>query len=562
MTAPRRNDRLVNTMRTDFVDHRTFQLTAATPVYNLTGFGGKGDAGTTDNAAALTKALGVVDGLGGGIIYIPPGTYHFDDDVAVSIGAPIHIIGAGAHATELRASSSHATGTLSIKLTGDTTINVGGSFRDISYRGKFHLDAASFQMAHWWIDGIYFTDPNTDKQLHIGTLGYFCRVTRCKFAGVQHTTDTVYGIYNEANASIFSDNDFAVRDNAVSIFNSGSAIIIARNYFETPSNSDAQHHIASAGDGTIIGNHIGPVRNGDSLVELTGGKWVLEGNQIAGILPGVHGIHVNGATWVHILGNSFGSVGRTGAYAIYVEDVGYLVNVEDNVFHEETPGGAANGWIYAESGKRTHIRGNHCFATTAAAVPFADGPGVVSYEHNEVITYEAIGVEATGIEQFDGRGVEAHGRATITTDGAGRANIAHGLLAPPIALTSNTHTGSSGEATTFTDSSGDFVDDGVMVGDELYNLTDGSHGRITAVTATTITVASLSNGTDNDFDTGDEIAVRKAPRFAQVRVFNKANEDAEIIAINDTNVRVQIRNHNTNATVTSDSREVFWEARH
>lgn len=72
------------------------------------------------------------------------------------------------------------------------------------------------------------------------------------------------------------------------------------------------------------------------------------------------------------------------------------------------------------------------------------------------------------------------------------------------------------------DSQMDFVTAGVRanVGMILYNLTDGSSGPVTAVTAHTIT-ATLSGGTDNDFDNGDHyrIVTLDASEIATIETF-------------------------------------------
>jgi len=66
-----------------------------------------------------------------------------------------------------------------------------------------------------------------------------------------------------------------------------------------------------------------------------------------------------------------------------------------------------------------------------------------------------------------------------------------------------THTGTDDQAV-LTDSTADFPD---LVNMTIYNTTDGSSGLITAITATTIT-ATLSGGTDNDWDTNDAYTVK------------------------------------------------------
>ena len=79
------------------------------------------------------------------------------------------------------------------------------------------------------------------------------------------------------------------------------------------------------------------------------------------------------------------------------------------------------------------------------------------------------------------------------------------------------HTGAhdgANNASVLTDSSENFLAQGITVGDSIENITDGSRGQIQALTATTITPTSLSGGTDNDFDTGDSyvVTIKNIPR--------------------------------------------------
>ncbi len=72
-------------------------------------------------------------------------------------------------------------------------------------------------------------------------------------------------------------------------------------------------------------------------------------------------------------------------------------------------------------------------------------------------------------------------------------------------LYSGTHTSSS-NATTLTDNTKNWVPN-ELVGLTLFNVTDNSSGVITTNTQTTIT-ATLSGGTDNDWDTDDAYKIR------------------------------------------------------
>ncbi|MGQ0657843.1 MAG: hypothetical protein ACT4NU_07080 [Chromatiales bacterium] len=72
------------------------------------------------------------------------------------------------------------------------------------------------------------------------------------------------------------------------------------------------------------------------------------------------------------------------------------------------------------------------------------------------------------------------------------------MAAPMIAGTA-----AASSITQLQDPTKDFVTLGVRVDDIVQNVTDGSKGVITAVAATTLTVAALRDGAENDFDAGD-----------------------------------------------------------
>jgi hypothetical protein len=75
----------------------------------------------------------------------------------------------------------------------------------------------------------------------------------------------------------------------------------------------------------------------------------------------------------------------------------------------------------------------------------------------------------------------------------------------PYHIVTATHTGSSG-ASSLTVSGAEFLKNGIRVGDEVQNTTDGSTALITAVTTNNI-AGTLVGGTDNDWDSGDTFEV-------------------------------------------------------
>lgn len=72
-----------------------------------------------------------------------------------------------------------------------------------------------------------------------------------------------------------------------------------------------------------------------------------------------------------------------------------------------------------------------------------------------------------------------------------------------------------GNATTLTDATANFVGDGVVVGDLVRNLTDGSARTVSAVAATSLTLFSqgLAGGATNTFAAGDDYVVHKVAKF-------------------------------------------------
>jgi len=69
-----------------------------------------------------------------------------------------------------------------------------------------------------------------------------------------------------------------------------------------------------------------------------------------------------------------------------------------------------------------------------------------------------------------------------------------------------THTGSDGSSN-LTDSSMDFVDLGIQIGDIVRNITDGSIATVNNVTTNTLALGTLSSGMDNDFDSDDQYEI-------------------------------------------------------
>ena len=113
-----------------------------------------------------------------------------------------------------------------------------------------------------------------------------------------------------------------------------------------------------------------------------------------------------------------------------------------------------------------------------------------------VFAYECTGL--CQVDIYEGATVTANTGALVIQHGNNRALCASGA-----------HTGGNGEATVMTDSNAAFTVD-ALIDWKIYNVTDGSYGIITDNDATSVTVAALVGGTDNDWDTADQYEINRS----------------------------------------------------
>ena len=102
------------------------------------------------------------------------------------------------------------------------------------------------------------------------------------------------------------------------------------------------------------------------------------------------------------------------------------------------------------------------------------------------------------LDIYEGATVTANTGTLVTQFGNNRAKCFSGA-----------HTAAGNNATVMTDSGAAFTVD-ALIGWKIYNITDGSYGIITDNDATTVTVAALVGGTDNDWDTNDQYEINRS----------------------------------------------------
>lgn len=106
----------------------------------------------------------------------------------------------------------------------------------------------------------------------------------------------------------------------------------------------------------------------------------------------------------------------------------------------------------------------------------------------------------------------ATGGSSTTLQDTGANFVADGVLVGDVVVNAEsmdlTGTATGGSTTTLQDSGAAFGTDGVAVGDIVENTTDGSSGAVTAVTATQLTITTLTGGTNNTFTASDEYRIQ------------------------------------------------------
>ena len=115
------------------------------------------------------------------------------------------------------------------------------------------------------------------------------------------------------------------------------------------------------------------------------------------------------------------------------------------------------------------------------------------HDYKEAVTKVTNGKRLT-------RTFRIHGQLTNTSKTGTHGGV-NGMSYLLSALAIGTQDGGD-DKSILTDSGADFITAGVKNGMTIHNRTDESHGQITAVTKTTIT-ATMVDGTDNDWDDGD-----------------------------------------------------------
>ena len=213
-------------------------------------------------------------------------------------------------------------------------------------------------------------------------------------------------------------------------------------------------------------------------------------------VPTADAAYPGGSDWIVFYGADDAGTGDLEIWATAADGSGAPVNLTGNLFLEADP-------AFSADGKRLAFARD---TGGSSAIYVADfDPSGPSLGAATKISNGPIDGEPTWSP--DGTMI-AYQRKIISTMSSGKATSAHGK--DLISSTAN------------------FVVAGVVAGDTVKNLSDGSRGTATAVSPTTITVAGgLSGGTANLWKSGDSYAVERAHR----QIFKSPSDGSNLSGI-------------------------------
>ncbi|HJW82428.1 MAG TPA: hypothetical protein VJ396_09310 [Acidiferrobacterales bacterium] len=311
-------------------------LTKFGETLSITDFGGSGDAGVTDNGAALQKAHDALP-ADGGTIHIPPTATYYGFTTSVAFTKPVHIVGAGWYGSEFL-----------------TAVN---GLTMITTTRKLVVEGVSFTASGAAVGTAVAIKTLATATNHTETLLFNCYLAgflrcywsertaafhamHCRFA-----PSAGYGLYLENTTnpdegdSFIHDNYFAGGAGDTSIYiASTSGLNLCSNKFNGPVNV----HLDVAPTTNNVGNFLisnnsfeGHVTAAIRLIATTGiiTKTVITGNQLSSG-SATHIIVGNKAYNTVITGNSFNDVNAANGVGIDLRAEARYVTIVGNTFHQ------------------------------------------------------------------------------------------------------------------------------------------------------------------------------------------------------------------------------------
>lgn len=412
-------------------------------VIHVKDFAAVGD-GVENDGQALVDADAAATALGGADILLPPGTYVISS--AFVLGAGNGLIGQNRDSTVIKQINTSADGVVLSGLNRVKNIRVEAPSTNVDTT-TVGLKASD-------------TSDNIVEQVRILYFGYGVYATGLiwrqtyRHVRVENPTNTGFH-FDDPNIhlEILLDQCYVVNDSVLGLANKTS-------YYISGSQGTTMILCTSDGGQTVLKENLG-ANIINSRVTLINSHW--EGYKSpAGFISGAEYDGI-----VRISGSRVTFIG------------GRFHNCDVDVVADAALIYAENSSLVTATALDPNTNTLNNFTTQHLAMSNDFGDNLFEISASDASLILAQSGTGAGVAKFTRTGKESKqtgAGATGTHDGANNASV-------------------------LTDSGASWTVD-EFVGDTIRNTTDGSSGTVTANTATTIT-ATLSGGTDNDWDTGD-----------------------------------------------------------
>jgi len=260
----------------------------AQPIYNVKGYGAVGD-GVTDDAAAIQAAIDAASAAGGGIVFLPQGTYKITSSLTMKSG--VSIIGVGGVNESVILNSSNGTA-LNFP---NTVIYTAVRLENFSIKG----DTDGGYSPTYAIYGANFRTHCVIKNVRIWRHQYGIELNDCWYSLYENiytnTTSTAIKLITANGVTIRGCIIHGLTDNTASALEiAGSSVLIQANYFESMTCKSAIGVTYSYG-AMIISNYFENITGYGILIGSYTKDTVLIGNYLFGSNTMTRGIYFYGS---------------------------------------------------------------------------------------------------------------------------------------------------------------------------------------------------------------------------------------------------------------------------
>lgn len=196
------------------------------PVYNVQGYGAVGD-GVTDDTVAIQATINAASNAGGGIVWLPAGTYLISDALVIPMG--VYIVGAGPRATTIYnnqdGNAFELTETSTVYHSGIVNLKINGPASPATNKTAVYLKNC-LGIA---VDNVVIDNHDIGITIDGTTFGYYDALEKIWV----YNANIGYYFINTANGNVMRDCGAFNCEYGVHIEDNANAITLDACFFET-----------------------------------------------------------------------------------------------------------------------------------------------------------------------------------------------------------------------------------------------------------------------------------------------------------------------------------------